>query len=480
MKDDAIQLEMNFEGESGNRFKNRLDNGSFQILVELNCPSSETKTADAVSRYAEIEYLVSAQKKFPAGLSFNDRYKYQETVNTVNFAAGLCKTGRDCHVFCLSGRDRTPDQLMDAVSGAMAEGFKNFISVSGETVHGENAKQTSARLFTESVHTIKNVSEKYSEKTMIGCVTNPFKYTPCDSFTQYFKLVKKINLGASFIISQFGWDMLKLQELRWNLYRRSLHVPSIARFMMLTPDKAEEICSGKHPGVHISPDFQAGLRREMMHSLAQFEAAQWRRLQIHAAGAKLLGYSGLQLAGIDRADQLNTAFNRIAEALNEFQSFEDWRDAYTEYYSRMEMAPYPYRFYLFDELFTKAHPAELPKMRNAVIPPYKGWEMLNYKLSKSLFSHAYELPATERRLTKKLLASCRSCPKCRLPLTSYICPEICPKGLANGPCGASKADGSCEFGNLECIHSRRIRLLNAINDYESIETVYVPPVTKRR
>ena len=38
----GIQLEMNFDGAMGNRFKEKLDNGNFQVLVEVNAPPAET------------------------------------------------------------------------------------------------------------------------------------------------------------------------------------------------------------------------------------------------------------------------------------------------------------------------------------------------------------------------------------------------------------------------------------------------------
>ncbi len=60
-------------------------------------------------------------------------------------------------------------------------------------------------------------------------------------------------------------------------------------------------------------------------------------------------------------------------------------------------------------------------------------------------------------LSKHSLVGCESCGQCRLSDTLYICPETCPKGLANGPCGGTTLD-RCEFGDRECIHSVKARL----------------------
>jgi ferredoxin len=47
---------------------------------------------------------------------------------------------------------------------------------------------------------------------------------------------------------------------------------------------------------------------------------------------------------------------------------------------------------------------------------------------------------------------CRACKKCMLGLTAGICPLTrCSKGVLNGPCGGTRADGTCELGNgLPC------------------------------
>lgn len=113
---------------------------------------------------------------------------------------------------------------------------------------------------------------------------NPYQYTGWSLMGQYFKLVKKLNSGASFLVTQAGWDMLKLQSLRWYLTGRSLFYPMIARLILLTPEKVERILAGEYPGISISHDFQRILEKELHYSNTQFEAAQYRRLELQAAG----------------------------------------------------------------------------------------------------------------------------------------------------------------------------------------------------
>ena len=472
MSNSGIQLELVFE-ETANRFKDRLDNGSFFVLAEVNTPAKKSDLSAAVNRASEIEYAVSGVRNIPACLAITDKYLSPDSWNIGDFASQLCKSGRDNHLLYISGKNASLDELIETMEFCRSSGFKNFVPVSGDGVSGENMKQTGKRTFTEGIHLLRRMKSQDDSTLFGGCAFNPFKYTPCDHFTQYFKLIKKINQGANFFVTQFGWDMLKLQELRWYLSSRGLYQPSIARLLLLTPEWVEQISAGKCPGVHISPDFQGILRKEVNYSYKQFEAAQWRRLQIQAAGCKLLGYSGVQIAGLRNAEQVGIACNMIVEALNEFKTFESWKNEYYEHLARAEMAPYPYRFYMFDKLFSEAHVDDFPSMKEGKIPQCSSSEKLHYRICEFLFSHASRQEADEHLITKKLFAGCRKCSFCRLPLTHYICPELCPKGLSNGPCGGSQADGSCELGEMECIHSKRMRLASWLNEIDSLEEHYI-------
>jgi len=79
------------------------------------------------------------------------------------------------------------------------------------------------------------------------------------------------------------------------------------------------------------------------------------------------------------------------------------------------------------------------------------------------------------RAIKEPLVGCQSCGFCRLPHTAYVCPETCPKGLANGPCGGTK-DNRCEFGDRECIHNQIYRISKQAGLLSNLEEVLIPPV----
>lgn len=79
-------------------------------------------------------------------------------------------------------------------------------------------------------------------------------------------------------------------------------------------------------------------------------------------------------------------------------------------------------------------------------------------------------------MLKHSFVGCESCGQCRLADTFYICPETCPKGLANDPCGGTTLD-RCEFGDRECIHSIKARLAKACNQTVLLNTKLIPTVS---
>ena len=475
---ESIQLEMNFDGTNENRFKQRFDLGEFQLVAELPVPSADTPLADAVRRASDFEYLIHSQERPKASIAFINEAPSGYALDMVQFATELCKYSRDRHVLYLRGRDHTVKDVLESVRHAHSEGFKNFCAVTGAAVRGENAAQTAKHVFLESVNMIAAIREAGLPSISVGATVNPYQYTPESAYAQSFKMFRKLANGADYLVAQYGWDMMKLQELIWNLSRREIIVPTVARLMFLTPDNAEQLCAGSYHGVPISPDLEVLLKTERDHSFAQFESAQFRRIQIHAAGARLLGFSAVQIAGVTNVALLETIFQKIREAFQEFQTFEEWRSAYREYYDRLDMAPYPHEFYLFDKLLETDLPTEQLALAPGIRPLTRS-EKFRRNLAGKLFANADKLPARERRLTKKILVSCRGCDRCRLPQTDYVCPETCPKGLANGSCGCGKANGNCELMDAECVFAKRLRIANDRIDYSSLEEGAVPSIEKR-
>ena len=475
MKEGA-QFELDF-GEKRNRFKDDLENGRFLLLFEVETPLRDCDLPTAVARLEPITSVVEKLKSVRAGIAVTDKLSHLDSYNVAEFAARLLPSDRDRHLLFITGREGNEDETRRAIAACAGYGFPNIVAVTGDGVPSTNGRPVrshhvdSTRIlsFCKALKTDGRPTEPIYQ----GCVANPFKYVPLDVFPQYLKLVKKFNFGANFVVTQAGWDMMKLQEMRWYLEMRGLYHQSLARVMILTPEVVAEILADKRPGVRISPDFRSMLEKESKFSEVQFMAAQWRRIQLMAAGLRFLGYNGVIISGAERPQWVQTAASKITEALEEFQSFNEWRDAYASHLSRAEMAPYPHRFYIFDNLLKIPHD-DAPAMRKVSSLEWKSGERMRLSLARRLFKKSRAECPSRFHLMKKLLTGCPGCRSCRLDITHFVCPETCPKGLGNGPCGGSRANGDCELGGKPCIHGKIFKTAAASKTIDSLEDTDVP------
>ena len=130
--DFSRQLEMNFAGiRPENAFKEHLDHAEFSVLLELRIPGRDSKLESVVSKYSEFESIVSSRKTFPGGLAFLEDSPDFPSLDPGEFAAALCKNGRDRHLIYVNGRDRRPEDIDYNLGIYRFEGFKNIAAVSG-------------------------------------------------------------------------------------------------------------------------------------------------------------------------------------------------------------------------------------------------------------------------------------------------------------------------------------------------------------
>ena len=468
----------------GKSLKGLLKSGSFFTLFEIPSLRKTDKLNDLKEKSIEIKNIlvehnnkVEKEKhqiptgKISYGIALLDKEESINSFDSVELAKEIFSE-EIINLLYMSGKNSTGPLIKRYISKCVEYGIQNIIPTTG---NGYPAlKDSKKSKYFDSVHSLHMIKKEFKDTTLFpGATVNPFKYITTDLFAQYFKLIKKINFGANFIVAQSGWDMKKYQELRWYLNERDYNLPTIARLQFLNPQTASQIINNKSPGIFISRDLQIILEKEKEYGPIQFEAAQWRRLQIQVAGCRLMGYSGIQISGIQSPKQIQTALLKLAESQEEFKDFETWKNAYEAHFSRSDMAPFEYRYYMFNNLFEEQY-TNKKFIEKKGIPPCSISEKIKYLISKKLFSKANLLAPNEHIFTKKILVQCPSCTYCRLPATHYICPETCPKGLANGPCGGSSINGTCELKNkVQCIHSKRVKLAAWLNQLDLLEERYI-------
>lgn len=468
----SLQLDMNFENGSTNRFRTALDEGRFTALVECSLPEGEVDRDGAASRLAMLEKAVLGCTEINTGLALTDFAVSNSRWRAAEFATLLSSENRDRHVVYVSGRNTSGEQAADLIKIAANAGICNIVPVSG-TLNSQLSSRDCRKLrFTESTMMLRMMQ---NSSIFSGGAVNPFQYMAYPLFAQYFKAVKKLNLGAGFLVTQAGWDMLRIQSFAWFMMNRKLYYPKLARLMILTPERVEDILANRMAGIRISNDFRRILERELHYSKNQFEAAQYRRIELQAAGCRLMGFSGIQLAGAENPARVQTVLSRIDRALKEYVDFSTWLEEYNAYMASAEMAPFSNNFQLFDPILSRDYPLDGDGVASHEPgdPDCGLLESLMLGMRRSLFRKADTQRAGHLKFAKTLLAGCRSCEKCRLPLTEYVCTETCPKRLADGPCGGIRPNGLCEHGNFECIHSKIVRYAHCRGALHELETKMV-------
>ena len=89
---------------------------------------------------------------------------------------------------------------------------------------------------------------------LIGAVTTNFKLREGEVMPQYFKLQKKIECGAQYIINQIGYDSRKASELRAYMDDHGMkQAPLIGNVYLFSSRVAQIFSEGRIPGVVVTP-----------------------------------------------------------------------------------------------------------------------------------------------------------------------------------------------------------------------------------
>ncbi len=447
-----IQLNIALE-ESSNLLRSALNDGKFVFLAECRLPEENCRPDAAAERIMPLAEKMWSFDDLYGGLAVTD---YPGSAfSAAEFASVLPEAMRNRNLFYLSGSGRDDAAIDRELKLAAGAGVENIVAVTGDA-WGENLRSCRARNYTGSLKILEAL--KNSGSFWYGTTVNPFRYRAETMLgtLQYFQ--KKLQAGAEFSVMQSGWDMLQNQTLFWYMLHNKIYLPTLVRITLLTPEKVEKIISGAVPGVTIPRDFKKQLEKELCGSSAQFEAAQYRRLELQIAGARLMGAAGVQINGITYPGKAEIVAKRIRSALNEFKSFDHWLNEYNHYQAEVEMTMSHNKFRLYDRVLRRDYPFDDPpagKDSDGIKISRK--EKLAHRICRTIFRNADRRKASCDRLLKKLLVSCCSCNKCRLPQHEFVCVENCPKHLNDGPCGGVKENGYCEIGNFECIHVKIVR-----------------------
>jgi len=290
-----------------------------------------------------------------------------------------------------------------------------------------------------------------------GAVVNPFKVREPDLRMQFYKLQLKVASGAQYIITQLGYNLRKLFEMKQYMVREGLdHIPVLANVYVPTAKVAQMMQAGEVAGCVITDEFIRRLEKEK-------KPQRLERAALMAAAAKDLGFAGAHIGGfgLTHAD-----FMTILEGAANIGN--DWRGRMDEF-----VFPAPDEFYLFpargdglSDGTAEYHVTGVPPAptmvqhlsaivhRHFIKHGSIGARFLGPRLkaaghpaSDNSWRHGlwYALlePST---LYRKATLGCVSCGDCLQDHLNYAGCSMhgCHKELRNGPCGGSRVDGTCE------------------------------------
>jgi methylenetetrahydrofolate reductase (NADPH) len=375
----------------------------------------------------------------------------------------------------ISGRGSDPDQVRAMAAESKSMGIRTFCCVTGDRapehppVRHPRVTETYEKGYLDGID-VAGLLRRHDATFCLGAAVNPFKYNLADQYLQYYKMIRKLESGADFLIAHAGWDMKKLQELQWFLRMRDLGNSVLARVRLLSPEDVAKVESCFSPGVHIPREFAATLQRECSANESQFLATQLRRVALQVVGCRLLGYSGVVLAGIRNASMLDMVLKQLKVAQDECSSYDAWLDIWNDFHGDLQFSPVSKPFQTFQGLLAAGHGEYDPATSTPTtvdFPVPDKLDRLGAFLLPMLLSS--RTPDGLRSALRHVLRRHDTTPPERLRHCWYLDNSSCPKRLTLGPCGGTGPKGTCEFGQGPCFFHRIFALAAARHELDLLE-----------
>lgn len=317
-----------------------------------------------------------------------------------------------------------------------------------------------------------------------GAVVSPFKATEAELLLQYYKLGKKINNGASFIVTQLGFDARKFHEVLQFIKNLAPQIPVIGNIYILPFGAAKMMNSNQLPGSVVTGKLLSELDQERTAEDKGANARLLRAAKMYAF-MKGMGFDGVHLGGH------NIKYEQVKYIIDKGEELSaDWMKLIPEFdYAQ------PEGFYYFEKDLNTGLNTNKPINRSTL--PLDCPVGINYRFMR-LFHQLFFAPDKNlfplmsryynrvkkpgkygfEHFLKVIGNECKDCGDCALLDIAYLCPmSQCPKNQRNGPCGGSY-NGWCEVfpDEKKCIWVKAYSNLKKYNEEEQLEKSYISPV----
>lgn len=401
----------------------------------------------------------------------------------------------------LAARDKNRNELESVLHGLTAVGVRNILVLTGDAPSNGGFSGKSKPVFDlDPVHVLqliglmnKGLEHEAMRKIVTlaptdffaGACVSPFKKLESELMGQYYKLGKKIQAGAEFLITQVGYDARKFHEvLQWIRFF-NYDIPVLANIYILPYGTAKVMNSNQIPGCIVTDKLVMELAEEAKDK-ANVKSTRLLRAAKMYAIAKGIGCAGAHIGGHGITYEMVEGIIDEGEKLS-----ENWESLVAEF-------DYPQKdgFYFFERNPKTGLNTEVLANR-----PLKKTPPLKYRFTriahtllfnekslmfKMLQPLAKRIDASQRakhmfgnteHLMKVAMFGCMDCGDCALFDVAYVCPmSQCPKNQRNGPCGGSY-DGWCEVypNERRCVWVQAYERLKAFEEEDKIGSYLTPP-----
>jgi methylenetetrahydrofolate reductase (NADPH) len=495
----AMQMSTGGSCQSQNRFRSALERGEFVRTAELVLGRDHSSV--------EAEVFVKEASQQQDGIkviSLTDLPGGNPALPPEAFVAFVLEH-KLTPIAHLTGKDGNRSLLEGRIHALARLGVENILALTGDAQKQGFAGKSKPVYDLDSVLILGliralrsgleyNLGPKTECTTpfdfFAGAVVNPFKVCEPDLLMQFYKLQLKVAAGAQYIITQLGYNLRKLYELKQYMVREGLgHIPVLANVYVPTAKVAQLMRDGEIAGCVVTDELIQRLEREK-------KPQRLERAALMVAAVKDLGFAGAHIGGFGL---IHRDFMTIVERSAAIG--KDWRGRMDEL-----VFPYPNEFYLLPQsgdglsdatsdyqvTGVKLHPSLVQHLSESVYRHFVkegtfgarffgarlkagGVATKNGAWRQGLWYRLLE-PAT---LYRKATLGCVSCGDCIQDHLNYAGCSMhrCYKELRNGPCGGSRVNGTCEaHPDLPCIWNLVYRGTLAMGDDPSkFAHVLVPP-----
>ncbi len=457
----TLAMHMKNNGTKNSFFQSLLDRKTFTLTYEL--VPGRGAGGKKIDRLLEFAHRANKDGRIKA-LSITDNAGGHPSLAPVAIGSEIQRIGLEPLIH-FSLKDKNRNQIESHLFLYQRKRFHNLLILGGDFPKATYYGQAKPVYDLDSIQTIQLIERMKAGhyrhvhgnnphalpfSFQCGCVVSPFKMTEAEQVWQYAKLLKKIRAGATFIITQVGYDLKKYEELVRFLSDHKVRIPVLANVFIPSPAVAKFMAQGGVPGILLPP---------ALADLMQSEKKEDRLLRAAgmATGLRKLGFAGIHLGGngldfddvalvLDQAEELYKK-DAIAPAGIDFPIAQGW-------------SLYRPKGKQHNRLHPGTRPGARPLHHLVHRLLFSGTNPLS--ISFAAFCRLCDRHTISRRLLifaeriiKEILFNCRMCGDCTLPESTYLCPQSgCPKKLVNGPCGGSNG-GRCEvFPDRRCFYVR--------------------------